>query len=83
MNRLKEVYNKEIIPSLKEKYGYKNVLQVPRLEKIVVNIGCGDASSNSKLLEAAMTDLELITDQKQRKQLLDSRSELVKLLVVK
>ena len=64
MNRLKEVYNKEIIPSLKEKYGYKNVLQVPRLEKIVVNIGCGDASSNSKLLEAAMTDLELITDQK-------------------
>ena len=64
MNRLKEVYNNEIIPSLKEKYGYKNVLQVPRLEKIVVNIGCGDASSNSKLLEAAMTDLELITDQK-------------------
>ena len=64
MNRLKEVYNKEIIPSLKEKYGYKNVLEVPRLEKIVVNIGCGDASSNSKLLEAAMNDLELITDQK-------------------
>lgn len=64
MNRLKEMYNKEIIPSLKEKYSYKNVMEVPKLEKIVVNIGCGDASTNSKLLEAAMTDLELITDQK-------------------
>src|SRR5574344_1140982 len=64
MNRLKEVYNKEIIPSLKEKYGYKSIMQVPKLEKIVVNIGCGDASANSKLLEAAMNDLELITDQK-------------------
>ncbi len=64
MNRLKEKYNNEIIPSLKEKYNYSTVMAVPKLEKIVVNIGCGDASQNSKLLEAAMTDLELITGQK-------------------
>ena len=44
MNRLKERYNKEIIPSLKEKMGYKTVMQVPKLEKIVINIGAGDAS---------------------------------------
>lgn len=64
MNRLKEKYNTEIVPSLKEKYNYKNVMEVPKLEKIVVNIGCGDATSNSKLLEAAMKDLEIITGQK-------------------
>ena len=51
MNRLKEKYNNEIIPSLKEKYNYSTVMAVPRLEKIVVNIGVGDASQNSKLLE--------------------------------
>ena len=64
MNRLKEKYNKEIITSLREKYNYKNVMEVPKLEKIVVNIGCGDATSNAKLLEAAMADLEIITGQK-------------------
>ena len=64
MNRLKAKYNTEIVPSLKEKYNYKNVMEVPKLEKIVVNIGCGDATSNSKLLEAAMKDLEIITGQK-------------------
>ena len=64
MNRLKEKYNAEIVPSLKEKYNYNNVMEVPKLEKIVVNIGCGDATSNSKLLEAAMKDLEIITGQK-------------------
>ena len=64
MNRLKEKYLNEVIPSLKEKYNYKNVMEVPKLEKIVVNIGCGDATSNSKLLEAAMKDLEIITGQK-------------------
>ncbi len=63
MNRLKAKYNTEIVPSLKEKYNYKNVMEVPKLEKIVVNIGCGDASSNSKLLEAAMNDLKTITGQ--------------------
>ena len=64
MNRLKVKYDTEIVPSLKEKYSYKNVMEVPKLEKIVVNIGCGDATSNSKLLEAAMKDLEVITGQK-------------------
>jgi len=64
MNRLKEKYNKEIVTNLREKYNYKNVMEVPKLEKIVVNIGCGDATTNSKLLEAAMADLEIITGQK-------------------
>ena len=64
MNRLKEKYNNEIVASLKEKYGYKSLMEVPKLEKIVVNMGVGDSTSNSKLLEAAMKDLELITGQK-------------------
>lgn len=64
MNRLKEKYNKEIVASLKEKHGYKSLMEVPKLEKIVVNMGVGDSTSNSKLLEAAMKDLELITGQK-------------------
>ena len=64
MNRLKEKYEKTIVSDLISKHNYKNIMEVPRLEKIVVNIGCGDATSNSKLLEAAMKDLELITGQK-------------------
>ena len=64
MNRLKEKYNTVIIPSLKEKYSYKSVMQVPKLDKIVVNMGVGDATTNSKLIEAAASDLALITGQK-------------------
>ena len=64
MNRLKEKYNNEIIKNLSDKYGYKSVMDVPKLEKIVVNMGVGDATTNSKLLEAAMLDLEKITGQK-------------------
>ena len=64
MNRLKEKYTKTIVSDLMSKHNYKNVMEVPKLEKIVVNIGCGDATTNSKLLEAAMRDLELITGQK-------------------
>ena len=64
MNRLKEKYTKEIVPSLKEKFGYKSIMQVPKLEKIVINIGAGDASHNSKALEACMNDLEVITGQR-------------------
>ena len=64
MNRLKEKYEKTIVSDLMSKHNYKNVMEVPKLEKIVVNIGCGDATSNSKLLEAAMKDLEVITGQK-------------------
>lgn len=64
MNRLKEKYNKEIVPSLREKYNYKSIMEVPALDKIVVNMGVGDATTNSKLLEAAVEDLAQITGQK-------------------
>lgn len=64
MNRLKEKYNKEIVPSLREKYNYKSVMEVPSLDKIVINMGVGDATTNSKLLDAAMADLEIISGQK-------------------
>ena len=64
MNRLKEKYLKEVVPSLKEKFNYKTVMEVPKIEKIVVNIGVGDATTNSKLLDAAVAELELITGQK-------------------
>lgn len=64
MNRLKEKYVKEIVPSLKSKYNYSSVMQVPKLEKIVLNIGVGDATQNSKLLEVAVAELEAITGAK-------------------
>ena len=64
MNHLKEKYSKEIVPSLMEKHSYKSVMEVPKLEKIVVNMGVGDATTNSKLIDAAMADLEIITGQK-------------------
>lgn len=64
MNRLKAKYNEEIIPSLEKEFNYTNIMEVPKLDKIVVNMGVGDATSNSKLLEAAMADLEIITGQK-------------------
>lgn len=64
MNRLKEKYNKEIVPSLREKYNYKSIMEVPSLDKIVVNIGVGDATTNSKLLDAAVEELAQITGQK-------------------
>ena len=64
MNRLKEKYLNEVVPSLKEKYNYKSVMEVPKLEKIVINMGVGDATQNSKLLEAAVADLAKISGQK-------------------
>ena len=64
MNRLREKYNNEIVKELQSKYNYKSVMEVPKLDKIVVNMGVGDASHNSKMLEAAMKDLEIITGQK-------------------
>lgn len=64
MNRLKEKYVNEIVPSLMQKYNYTSVMQVPKLEKIVINIGVGDATVNSKLLDAAVNELELITGAK-------------------
>jgi large subunit ribosomal protein L5 len=64
MNRLKEQYIKEVVPSLTKKHNYKSVMAVPKLEKLVINIGVGDATTNSKLIEAAAHDLEMITGQK-------------------
>ena len=64
MNRLVEKYRNEIVPNLQKEFNYSNVMEVPALDKIVVNMGVGDATSNSKLLEAAMKDLEIITGQK-------------------
>lgn len=61
---LKERYNKEVVPALKEKFGYKSVMQVPKLEKIVINMGVSDVKDNSKALENAMRDLQIITGQK-------------------
>ena len=61
MNRLEEKYKTEVVPSLKEKHNYKTVMLVPKIEKIVVNMGVGDAVQNSKMLDAAMSDLEKIT----------------------
>ncbi|MFC1987345.1 50S ribosomal protein L5 [Chloroflexota bacterium] len=63
MSRLKEKYRKEIIPMLMERYGYKNIMQVPRLEKIVLNIGVGEAIQNTKALDAAEGDLATISGQ--------------------
>ena len=64
MARLKEYYAKEVAPALKEKFAYENVMQIPKLDKIVINIGCGDSKDNSKLLDAAVNDLAIITGQK-------------------
>ena len=63
MSRLKERYQKEIIPALMEQQGYKNIMQVPRLEKIVLNIGLGEAIREAKVLEAAEKDLVAISGQ--------------------
>ena len=64
MSRLKEQYQNEIVDAMIKKFGYKNIMEVPKLEKIVVNMGVGEAKENAKLLEAAMKDMETITGQK-------------------
>lgn len=61
---LKEKYNKEVVPALKEKFGYKSIMEVPKLEKIVINMGVSDVKDNSKALDVAMGDLTLIAGQK-------------------
>jgi len=63
MSRLKEKYRKEVTPILMERYGYQNIMQVPRLEKVVLNIGVGEAIQNAKALEAAERDLSAISGQ--------------------
>jgi large subunit ribosomal protein L5 len=64
VSRLKDQYNNEIVDALIKKFGYKNRMQVPKLDKIVVNMGVGEAKENAKVLEAAVKDLETITGQK-------------------
>lgn len=64
MNRLLEKYKAEVVPALSQKFNYKNIMQVPKLEKIVINIAAGDAVGNSKALEAAINDLSVIAGQK-------------------
>ncbi|KRM89429.1 50S ribosomal protein L5 [Liquorilactobacillus vini] len=63
-NRLKEKYDKEIVPALMEKFNYTSIMQVPKVEKIVINMGVGDAVSNSKNLDEAVEELTLISGQK-------------------
>ena len=57
MSRLKEQYNNEIVNNMIKKFGYKNVMEVPKLDKVVVNMGVGEAKENAKLLEAAVKDM--------------------------
>lgn len=64
MSRLKEQYRNEIIDAMIKKFGYKNLMEVPKLEKVVINMGVGEAKENAKLLEAAVADLEKIAGQK-------------------
>ena len=64
MSRLKEQYENEIKDAMIKKFGYKNTMEVPKLDKIVVNMGVGEAKENAKLLEAAVKDMEAITGQK-------------------
>ena len=64
MSRLKETYKNEIMDGMTKKFGYKNVMQIPKLDKIVINMGVGEAKDNSKVLDAAIKDLETITGQK-------------------
>ncbi|MCU0078737.1 50S ribosomal protein L5 [Extibacter muris] len=64
MSRLKEHYQNEIIEAMNKKFGYKNIMEVPKLEKVVINMGVGEAKDNAKILESAVADLEKITGQK-------------------
>ena len=64
MARLKDYYKSTVAAALLKKFGYKNVMQIPKLDKVVINIGCGEARDNSKVIEAAATDLAAITGQR-------------------
>ena len=63
-SRLKEIYQNEIVDALMKKFEYKNIMEVPKIEKVVINMGVGEAKENAKLLDAAVKDLETITGQK-------------------
>ena len=63
MTRMKEKYLKEVAPALMEKFQYKSTMQIPKIEKIVVSVGCGDCKDNAKALEAVIKDISAITGQ--------------------
>ena len=63
-SRLKDMYKDEIVDAMVKKFGYKNVMEVPKLDKIVINMGVGEAKENAKVLESAVSDMETITGQK-------------------
>ena len=64
MARLRDYYKSEVVSALQTKYNYKSVMQIPKLDKIVINVGCGDAKENSKVIDAVINDLTLIAGQK-------------------
>ena len=64
MSRLKDLYKDEIVDAMIKKFGYKNIMEVPKLDKIVINMGVGEAKENAKVLDSAVKDLETITGQK-------------------
>ena len=64
MSRLKEQYNNEIVAAMIKKFGYKNIMEVPKLDKVVINMGVGEAKDNAKVLETAVKDMETIAGQK-------------------
>lgn len=64
MARLKEYYNNDVKPALMKKFGYSSVMQIPKLDKIVINVGCGEARENSKAIDSVISELEIITGQK-------------------
>ncbi len=64
MARLKDIYKTDVAPALMKKFAYKSVMQIPRIDKIVINVGCGEARDNSKVIDSVITDLMAITGQK-------------------
>ena len=62
MSRLKDLYNEQIVDAMTKKFGYKNVMEVPKLSKIVINMGVGEAKENAKLLDAAISDMPRVRD---------------------
>ena len=64
MSRLKETYNNDVAPALMKKFGYKSVMQIPKMDKVVINVGCGEARDNPKAIDAIVGDISKITGQK-------------------
>ncbi len=62
--RLKEMYKADVVPALQKKFNYKSVMEIPKLDKVIINVGCGEAKDNAKVIDAIMTDLATITGQK-------------------